>query len=116
MSVKVDMGGVPELFKRIAKSEGYMRGQMIAANHFRTSINVYPPRRRGPAIFESIDEMRSFFAQLREGKIDVPYVRGISPSSERLGQKWTVRRKNKRVIIENKASYAGKVQGKNQHP
>ncbi len=115
--IHVDMGKTPQLMKRIPETKkSYIRGQMEAGFHFVSKINVYPPERHGPAMFQSHDEMKAFFAQLREGKIDVPYVRGISPSSERLGQKWQVRKSANRVSIQNKASYASKVQGKMQHP
>lgn len=115
--IHVDMGNTPQLMKRMPHvQKSFINGQMEAGFHFVSKINKYPPRRHGPAIFQSIDEMKSFFAQLREGKIDVPYVRGISPGSERLGQKWKVRKQFNRVMIRNDASYAAKVQGRAQHP
>jgi hypothetical protein len=59
------------------------------------------------------DKMRrGFFAKLKSGEIEVPYRRGQSPGSEKLGQSWTVRRENMgfRAIIGTNVSYAQLVQ------
>lgn len=55
---------------------------------------------------------RGFFARLKSGEIEVPYRRGMSPGSEKLGQRWSVYLENKgwRAVIGNNASYARLVQ------
>jgi phage gpG-like protein len=53
-----------------------------------------------------------FFARLQSGEIEVPYRRGLSPGSEKLGQSWNVRTEKQgfRAIIGTNASYAELVQ------
>ena len=82
----------------------------------RGKIATYPGARHGPAIPGAKSwgarQRRGFFAKLRSGEIEVPYRRGASPGSERLGAKWTTEARNNgmTVIVGNNASYARLVQ------
>jgi hypothetical protein len=53
-----------------------------------------------------------FFYHLKHGDIEVPYRRGQSPRSEKLGQSWTTQTENQgfRAIIGTGVSYARMVQ------
>jgi hypothetical protein len=53
-----------------------------------------------------------FFAKLKSGEIEVPYRRGASPGSEKLGARWAISTQNQgwRAVIGNNASYAKLVQ------
>src|SRR5690242_18573584 len=94
LNVSVDLGSTPSLFARLQKMEGVKLGLAVGAQYLKGKLATYPPRRYGPAIWSAnpqkrIKQIRGFFAKLRAGEIDVPYRRGQSDASERLGQRWT---------------------------
>ena len=82
----------------------------------RDDVRRYPPPSRGPMKWKSAKQRRWFFAALRRGEIEVPYRRGQSPGSERLGASWTkpVARKVGagliQAIVGTNVSYARYVQ------
>ena len=87
-----------------------------AGLYLKGKASVYPASRSGPAI-PSADkwgakQRRGFFAKLRSGEIEVPYRRGSSAGSERLGAKWTVSTSNggMTVTVGNDTSYGKLVQ------
>ena len=69
-----------------------------------------PPTPDGWVAKMPVKQRRGFFAKLRTGEIEVPYRRGQSPGSEKLGASWT--RKIRRTaqglegIIGTRVSYA----------
>lgn len=75
-------------------------------------IAEYPPRSSRPQPFKTDKSRRFFFAALKDGRIDVPYRRGQSPGSEKLGQSWTVRMVDNGMTAEvgTNVSYAKLVQ------
>lgn len=102
-------------FPALANEEA--RGAMRqAAEAVRGEVAVYPPWQKMAAVFASAAQRRNFFADLRAGLIEVPYRRGQSPGSERLGASWTVEVRGAgalvRAVVGTRASYAQMVQGK----
>ena len=88
-----------------------------AALYIKGKIAKYPggdAHRAQP--FKTDKSRRWFFANLREGNIEVPYRRGTSPGSEALGRKWTTKAKNSgfSYVVGNNVSYGPLVQGKRQ--
>lgn len=85
--------------------------------YLRRRFATYPPKRRptrasvyGRA-FQSDRQRKYFFAALRDGRLEVPYRRGMSPGSETLGKRWAVYSKSMEVVaVGNNASYARRVQ------
>lgn len=76
-------------FPRMVNQE-MTTGMKQATEIVRGEFAQYPPRRLGAKIvFVSPQQRRGFFAKLRSGEIEVPYKRGSSPGSERLGASWT---------------------------
>jgi hypothetical protein len=59
--------------------------------------------------FKSDRQRRFVMAAIARG--DIPYRRGISDASERLGARWTVEAQGLSVIVANNSSYAKLVQG-----
>lgn len=88
----------------------------VAGKFIRGKMATYPSSRHGPAIPRAKDwsakQRRGFFAKLRSGEIEVPYRRGASSGSERLGSKWTTQSANAGMtaIVGNNASYVRLVQ------
>ena len=80
------------------------------AKHIRNEARRYPPQSHKPMQWKSAKQRRWFFANLREGNIEVPYRRGQSPGSEKLGSSWNIRTENRggniKAIIGTPASYA----------
>lgn len=92
--------GLDELIAKINTLEqlkGLASVMKAAALHVKGKIAQYPPRShaKNPALYgksaRAAKMRRGFFAKLKSGEIEVPYRRGVSPGSERLGAKWTVR-------------------------
>jgi hypothetical protein len=91
-------------------------GILAAATHLKGKIARYPAVSRRPQPFVSDKQRRGFFAKLRSGEIEVPYIRGSSPGSERLGQSWAVKTRNQGLtaVIGNDASYGRLVQDQSE--
>lgn len=92
-------------------------GVRAAAIHIKGKIAQYPARKhitikQVGGWKEGGDQRRWFFAALRSGAIEVPYRRGISPSSESLGRKWTIQERDggMTAVVGNNVSYAAFVQ------
>jgi hypothetical protein len=88
-------------------------GLKAGAFHLKGKIATYPKVSRRPvAQYWTDKQRRGFFAKLRSGEIDVPYRRGISNNSERLGQSWAVQGRDGGLtqVIGNDSSYGQLVQ------
>lgn len=68
----------------------------------------YPSVSRRPQPFKTAKQRKYFFAAMKKGEIEVPYRRGMSWKSERLGQRWAIEEQNDglTVVVGNNASYA----------
>ncbi|MBE0690069.1 MAG: hypothetical protein IH587_08115 [Anaerolineae bacterium] len=95
----------------LSQMRGLRRGLAGAAVHLQGKAAAYPPERHAPQPMTDA-QRRGFFAKLRAGEIEVPYVRGSSSSSENLGQRWTVEERDGGLtqVVGNNASYARLVQ------
>jgi len=75
----------------------------------------YPPQPSGrKQPFTSDKQRRGFFAKLRAGEIEVPYRRGSSPGSKRLGAQWVVQLMGQLARVVNAVGYGPLVQGMRQ--
>jgi len=110
MNIKLELRDVDHLglkLKRLINLQAYRHGMQAAAEHVKGQVATYPRVRRGPQPFKTDKQRRGFFAKLKAGVIDVPYRRGISPSSQRLDTKWFVSMlSDLRASIVNSATYA----------
>jgi len=119
----IEIEGLDELVRKLddlAKLTKVHAGMLAALSHIKGKIAKYP-RRKHIKIediggWASEKQRRWFFAALNKGEIDVPYKRGISPGSEDLANKWTVKYDTKKFegVVGNNASYARFVQGDKQ--
>jgi hypothetical protein len=98
--------------KTLAQLKGIAKVVKAAAVHVKGKLATYPAQRHGPQPFKTDKSRRFFFWALKNGKIDVPYRRGVSPGSERLGSKWTIRGTNAGLTqtLGNNTSYGRLVQ------
>lgn len=111
--------GLPELqkiMKKVGSLQPVKTGLKTGAVHVKGKIAKYPQVSRRPQPFKTDLQRRGFFAKLKSGEIDVPYKRGISPSSERLGQSWTTREQHGGLtqIVGNDTSYGPLVQDRDR--
>jgi predicted nicotinamide N-methyase len=76
----------------------------------------YPAVSRRKQAFKSEKQRKYFFAALKKGEIEVPYRRGMSWKSERLGQRWTMEEADdgNTVVVGNNASYARLTQDRDE--
>lgn len=95
----------------LEKLEAAKAGIKSAALYVKGKVAKYPPRKRVTIAqaggWASDRQKRWFFAALKAGDIEVPYRRGMSPSSEALGRKWTIQTRNAGLtaVIGNNTSY-----------
>lgn len=82
--------------------------------YLKGKLAVYPPQRRGKQPFKTDKQRKYFFFALKAGLIDVPYRRGMSPSSQRLSQRWDVQRSGLTVEVGTNVTYAPYVVGEKQ--
>ena len=77
-------------------------------------LQKYPPGGPGaPQAQNWTDKQRRyFFWALNAGIIEVPYRRGQSPNSERLGTQWHARQTDLSMTLGNRASYAPYLHGR----
>ena len=114
-SVKINLGNVPKIGGRI--TSGARAGLKAAGLYVKGVASIYPPvrRRKVDTSLWTVRQRGYFFAALKEGKIEVPYRRGSSPGSQRLGARWAVderRIAQGRVTVGNNSSYAALVYSK----
>lgn len=119
MSIHIE--GMAELLEKIddlSKLRKTKAAIKQAAVYLKGEVSRYPKRSSRPNPLLRGDSAKAqrmragFFAKLRSGEIEVPYRRGLSPGSEKLGQSWNVRTEKQgfRAIIGTNASYAELVQ------
>jgi hypothetical protein len=117
--------GLKELQDALRAFPGAVQRAVSSGMHGATEIvrgglADYPPRRHGVKVtFVSDKQRKGFFAKLHAGEIEVPYRRGVSPGSERLGASWTKEVKTLgpgriKGIVGSRASYGPLVQGDEQ--
>lgn len=87
--------------QRAARMQGAKTGLAAAAVHLQGQFARYPRRRTISAgevwsrdATKRKRQIRGFFAKLKKGLIEVPYRRGMSPGSRKLGQSWTTQASN----------------------
>lgn len=113
--------GAEELIKRITTLEQMKKVKASireAALFLKGKVSEYPPESHRPNWMlrgnsaKAQRMRRGFFYHLKRGNIEVPYRRGQSPGSKKLGQSWTTRVDNQgfRAIIGTGVSYARMVQ------
>lgn len=73
-----------------------------------------PPPRKGSKEFVSDKQRRYVMAAIREGKIEVPYRRGMSPGSQRMARSFRLVRAPGSLYITNSAAYMDYVIGRKQ--
>jgi len=117
--------GADKLIRQLTNLEAMQRvRQAIYAGtlELKGHIAKYPSVSRRPNWMLKGDSDRAkrmragFFAKLNAGEIDVPYRRGSSGGSEKLGQRWAVSMESQgwRGVVGNNASYARLVQDSNK--
>ena len=88
-----------------------------ASDIIRADLRTYPPKSNKKMVWASDKQRRGFFAKLKAGEIEVPYRRGQSPGSEKLGSSWKrklTREPNMSLEIGTRVSYAPYVMDKDQ--
>jgi len=115
--ITIHLEGAEELIRRITNLQGMQKTKAAigeAATFLEGKVKEYPTvsRRPNPMIKLSDKVRRGFFYHLKHGDIEVPYRRGQSPGSEKLGQSWNIRTENAgwRAVIGTSVSYARLVQ------
>lgn len=113
IGIDVNLGGVPTMLNRLAQMHGYKTGLMAGGTYIKGRVAQYPSASHRPQRFVSNEHRRGFFGKLRRGDIEVPYKRGMSPGSEKLGQSWNVEASANGMVVTvgTAASYAKLVQG-----
>ena len=117
----IHLEGAKELIARITSLQAMRRVKKAiidAAGDLRKKVTEYPTPSHRPNLMlrgnsAKAQRMRAgFFARLKSGEIEVPYRRGQSPGSKKLGQSWTVKTENAgfRAIIGTGVSYSRLVQ------
>ncbi len=117
MTQPITIKGLDKLKKKLSP-ERYRKtvnaGLMAGALHYKAKIAIYPASPGGRRRESWTPKQRRwFFWALNAGIIDVPYRRGTSPNSERLGQSWTVASRIwHTATVGNDTSYGPFVQDK----
>lgn len=104
--------GLEELIRNVgwARTAGFLRPAMERAVRLvKAEAQIYPPARRQRMGWKSERQRRFVMAGIRSGAIEVPYRRGQSPQSEKLGNRWTteIRESSDDLVgvVGNNASY-----------
>lgn len=118
-----DMGALTQLVLsqsdrgRATLSSATMAGALTALSY----IKPYPEKNRPSRssvygqTWQSAKQRRYFFFALRKGVIQVPYRRGLSPGSQRLGRSWTAKHvDDTSVAIGTNVTYARMVKDEQQ--
>ena len=115
--ITLKIEGAEELLKKLDSIAAMRRVKASvkqAGVFLKGKVANYPTvsRRPNPRIRLDPKVRRGYFYHLKHGDIEVPYRRGSSPGSQKLGQSWNVRTRNSgwSAIIGTSASYARLVQ------
>jgi hypothetical protein len=121
MTDVIRVEGAEEIIRRITSIQGLERVKASiqqAGIMLKGYLQAYPRVSRRPNDMlrgdseKSARMRRGFFYHLNKGDIEVPYIRGSSPKSEKLGQSWTVSAGNNdfSAFVGTGVSYAQMVQ------
>ena len=122
-NIKIE--GMDELLKKLDAIPAIQAAVKSAAIYVKGKIAKYPPSPKSQGVtragvygssFASDKQRRWFFANLRDGSLDVPYRRGYSGSSEALGRSWTKKYFNNGLSahVGNDSTYGALVQDREQ--
>lgn len=117
MPMTLNMGGFDEKLARMMRSDGLRRGIRAGALYLRGKVGTYPPvSRRKVGQYLTAKQIRFLHAASKSGDIEIPYRRGASPGSERMGLRWELKATNGGLTqtIGNNSSYINYVQGDDQ--
>jgi len=117
MPITTDMGGVDTKVVTMLRGNGLLRGLAAAALYLRGRVGPYPAvSRRQIGQYLTPKQIRYLWAASKSGAIDIPYRRGVSPGSERMGLRWEISARNGGLtqVIGNNAGYINYVQGDEQ--
>ena len=116
MDIRVKMA--PELLTNIrtifeSLSEPMLVGLATEMQDMLSSQKPAPPR-QGSGNFVSDKQRKFVMAAIRNGEIDVPYKRGVSPGSQRMNRSFKIKKAPSAVSVTNSASYWKYVIGNQQ--
>ncbi len=86
------------------------RLEFVVAQLLRAAIAQYPPPPKYPLRWASPRQRFWFLRAVKEGRIEVPYRRQYSPTSQRLGPSWTVATEGGQTFVGTRVTYAPYVQ------
>lgn len=110
--VTIDLDGVPDMLYKLGVAGENQRSSLAAGGQYiKSQLAVYPPARHGRQPMTP-RQRRGFFAKLKAGEIEVPYRRGISPGSRKLGQSWSVEASEHEAIVGTRVGYGPLVQAR----
>ena len=116
----IEIKGMEAIVKKLEslnKPAVFKKPMTQAVAHLHDKIAKYPAgNQHRPQPFKTDKSRRFFFAALKRGDIEVPYKRGSSPGSEKLGTSWTtkVSADGRTGTVGNDTSYGRLVQGARQ--
>lgn len=120
MSDSIELVGEEQVIAdlvRLGRADFVTTVLTAGAVYLQRKVATYPPRKRPTRArvygktFKSVRQRKFFFAALADGRIDVPYRRGMSPGSQTLGKRWSVAPRGPlAVVLGNNATYARLVQ------
>jgi len=114
VSKSIEIEGLERIVGKLNKVNAAIPASIeAAAIYVKGKIDQAPPVRHGRMPM-TMKQRKWFLMALREGLIDVPWRRGISPLSQRLTQSWTteMRDKGMTAVVGNDTSYGPFVQDK----
>lgn len=111
--MKFDDGGLKAALKNAMNARGLKLGLAAGALLIKSEFAKYPQHKPRPqAPYWKAKQRRGFFAKLKAGDIQVPWVRGQNKDSQKLGQSWTTEARNGGLtqVVGTAAKYAQLVQ------
>jgi len=114
MQIIVNVGGLGNALTRASRLASVKTGLAAAGLELAGEMKRYPPVSRRKQPFKTRKQQRAFFAMLKKGTIQVPYVRGMNRKSQKLGQSWTTKATGMTVVVGTAVRYAPLVQGDKQ--
>lgn len=116
MSDAIHVTGKEEILKEIealGRLDEAKAGLAAAALYLKGKLQMYPEAKRLTRAsvygtpFKTTKQRKAFFAMLRDGTIEVPYRRGMSPKSERFKAAWTQTARDNGLtqVLGNDTSY-----------
>lgn len=113
ISAQVDLTDILFRINTAAQLDRFKTGMFVAAKEVESALKSYPPERHAKQPFKTLKQRRFFFWALRQGIIEIPYIRRLNINSQNMRERWEVKALDNGLtqVVGNHVPYSKYVHG-----